>query len=56
MNGRSYRLSQMPDKRWELSRLVSIDATAGVSVGQYGSRGDASKALKVLAYAPEPRW
>jgi hypothetical protein len=52
-NGRAYRLAPNKHKRWELFRIDTVDDT-GVSMGTYGSRGDASKALTKLAYEPEP--
>lgn len=54
-NGRAYRLSPTKDKRWDLFRIQAAE-DAGLLIGTYGSRGDASKALVKLAYEPEPRW
>ena len=54
-NGRAYRLSPAKDKRWDLFRIGTVN-DLGKPVGNYNSRGDASKALANLAYAPEPRW
>jgi len=56
MNGRIYRLLCTKDKRFELCRVQSIDEAKGTMVGIYLTRGDASKALKQVAYQPEPRW
>ena len=55
MNGRAYRLSPTPDKKWALHRIDNAE-DEGVSIGKYATRGDATKALKELAYKPEPRW
>lgn len=54
-NGRSFRISQGKDRRWSLFRIASAD-DPGKLVGVYGGRGDANKALKLIAYEPEPRW
>lgn len=54
-NGRSFRISQGRDKRWSLFRIANVDEP-GKLVGVYGGRGDANKALKQIAYEPEPRW
>lgn len=55
MNGRAYRLAQARDKRWTVHRIMGVD-DPGAMVGTYGNRGDVTKALKELAYKPEPRW
>jgi len=55
INGRAYRLSPAPDKRWTLFRIEAA-SDAGARIGVYGTRGDVSKALSKLAYEPEPRW
>lgn len=54
-NGRAFRLTPTKLKQWDLHRIASLD-DAGKIVGTYGSRGDATKALKLVAYEPEPRW
>jgi hypothetical protein len=54
-NGRSFRISQGKDKRWSLFRIANVEES-GKLVGVYGGRGDANKALKQIAYEPEPRW
>lgn len=54
-NGRAYRLAPTKDKRLDLWRIKDA-ADKGALVGTYRTRGDAVKALKVLAYQPEPRW
>lgn len=55
INGRAYRLSPTPDKRWRLQRIERVE-DVGAQIGVYGSRGDVTKALAKLAYEPEPRW
>lgn len=56
-NGRTYRLSLTKDKRWNLHRVASVsDDEKGALVGTYGGRADASKAIAIAAYQPEPRW
>ncbi|WP_454718833.1 hypothetical protein [Caulobacter segnis] len=54
VNGRAYRLSPTPQKRWALFRIQAVD-DSGVRIGIYGTRGDANKALAAMAYEPEPR-
>jgi hypothetical protein len=54
-NGRTFRIAQGKDKRWSLFRITGAD-DSGKLVGVYGGRGDANKALKQIAYEPEPRW
>lgn len=51
-NGRTYRLSQDQDKRWELSRIKDL-GDAGYIIGTYSSRTDANKVLAKVAYEPE---
>jgi hypothetical protein len=53
MNGRVYRLSARADRTWAVHRIAAID-DAGTLVGTYGQRRDATKALAVVAYEPEP--
>lgn len=55
MNGRSFRISQGKDRRWSLFRIANAD-DAGKLIGVYAGRSDANKALKQIAYEPEPRW
>ena len=43
-NGRAYRLSPTKEKRWELFRIERVGDT-GASLGIYGTRTDANKAL-----------
>jgi hypothetical protein len=53
MNGRAYRLAPTTDRRWELHQVQSHDDPAGVLIGNYRQRGDATKALATVAYRPE---
>jgi len=56
-NGRTYRLSPTPNKMWRLFRVKSVsDDEMGVEVGNYQARGNATKAVKQMAYQPEPKW
>jgi hypothetical protein len=52
INGRSYRLSPTPDKRWDLHRIATID-DKGILVGRYAQRRDVTKILAQVAYQPE---
>lgn len=52
-NGRAFRIIQGNDKRWTLYRVEEID-DKGELLGTYQARGDANKARKKIAYAPEP--
>jgi hypothetical protein len=57
INGRTYRLSPTPDKKWSLSRVNSVaESEEGVLIGKYQGRGDATKIIKQIAYQPELRW
>jgi hypothetical protein len=57
VNGRTYRLSPTKDKMWNLYRVNSISDGGGAPVlGKYQRRGDATKAIRTIAYQPEPRW
>jgi hypothetical protein len=56
INGRTYRLSPTKDKMWNLHRKQSMTDSDGALVGRYRARGDATKALKQIAYQPEPKW
>lgn len=56
-NGRTYRLSPTPEKRWRLDRVQSVAGEEqGEEIGTYRVRGDATKIVAELAYQPEPRW
>lgn len=55
-NGRTYRLSPTKDKMWHLHRVKTVSSNeAGMLMGIYRARGEASKAVAVMAYQPEPR-
>lgn len=54
-NGRLYRLSETADKRVDQHRLESLDVAEGKIIGRYLKRGDATKAVALVAYQPEPR-
>ncbi len=42
---------------WDLYRVNSTsDDENGALLGKYRARGDATKAVKEMAYKPEPRW
>jgi len=53
INGRLYRINQGADKRWVLTRVKSVSDEDGDVLGTYKGRGDATKALKEIAYRPE---
>lgn len=53
-NGRGYRLERRKDGRQDMFRSDGVD-DRGFLVGTYGTRADASKAVKVLAYQPDAR-
>jgi len=56
MNARTYRLSPTADKKWSLDRVTSVsDDEKGSTIGRYQGRGDATKALSLVAYQPEFR-
>ena len=55
INGRSYRLEPLANKQWRLQRIAFPEDQKGIVLGVYGSRREATKALKQLAYRPEPR-
>lgn len=56
-NGRAFRLTQTPDKRWEMHRISGLSAEEkGRLIGRYGGRGDATKAVAQIAYLPEARF
>jgi hypothetical protein len=54
-NGRAFRVERAKDKRWNLYR-VSTHEDAGVLLGTYQGRREASKTLEKIAYEPEPQW
>src|SRR5262249_24403417 len=54
-NGRAYRIEPTKERRWRLFRLPHSDGE-GFALGTYQNRGEANKALKAIAYEPEPRW
>lgn len=56
VNARLYRLEPQPDKRWQLLRVDALEHAGGEFIGTYGGRGDATKAVREMAYKPEPRW
>lgn len=57
INGRTFRLKPSLHNRWQLSRVKDVsDHETADALGTYGGRADATKALKQLAYQPEPRW
>jgi hypothetical protein len=53
-NGRAFRIALGKDKRWTLYRIEEI-GDKGELLGTCQGRGDANKALKKIAYAPEPQ-
>jgi hypothetical protein len=53
-NGRAFRIVRGKDKRWKLYRISTLN-DAGQLLGTYQGRGDANKALNLIAYQPEPR-
>ncbi|MEY9098008.1 hypothetical protein ABIA24_000917 [Sinorhizobium fredii] len=56
-NGRVFRLTPTPDKRWEMHRIIELSAEEkGKLIGRYGGRGDATKAVAEIAYLPEARF
>lgn len=58
-NGRTYRLTPTPEKRWRLDRVQSVSDDGegeGEEVGTYRARGEATKVVAQVAYQPEPRW
>ncbi len=57
VNGRTYRASPTKDKKWNVYRVQSTsDEEEAPVIGTYRGRGDAMKAIKEMAYKPEPRW
>lgn len=56
-NGRAFRLTPTPDKRWEMHRIGKLSAEEkGKLIGRYGGRGDATKAVAQIAFLPESRY
>jgi hypothetical protein len=55
-NGRLFKLLQNKDKRWRLSRIQMLTDENGIILGTYRGRGEATKAVKQIAYQPEPRY
>ena len=51
-NGRAYRLAPMPDGLLELYRIQTAE-DAGVYVGRYRRRTDATAAVATVAFAPD---
>lgn len=57
VNARTFRLVPTANKRWSLCRVKAVDdAESADTLGSYGGRSDATKAVKQMAYQPEPRW
>lgn len=52
VNGRAYRLTPMEDGMWELYRIEGTDH-AGIYVGRYRQRRDATTAVNKVAYGPD---
>jgi len=52
LNGRGYRLSPLVDGSFEVSRINQPD-DKGTPVGRYKRRGDATKALTVIAFSDD---
>lgn len=50
VNGRAFRLTKASDGRHELERIASHESKEGVLIGRYGRRGDATAAIKDVAY------
>lgn len=55
-NGRTYRLSRTSEKSMSLHRIKTLEDTEGLLIGNYRTRGDATKVISEAAYQPEPRW
>lgn len=53
MNGRVFRLTRAVDGKQELDRMATHDAERGVLIGRYASRGDATSAVREIAYKPD---
>lgn len=54
-NGRAFRTQRANDKRWNLYRITNLE-DAGILLGTYLGRREASTALEKIAYEPEPHW
>ncbi len=55
-NGRTYRLSPASDRMSNLYRVNAVsDEEKGILLGKYQHRGDATKAITLIAYQPEPK-
>ncbi|MBP2443442.1 hypothetical protein [Rhizobium leguminosarum] len=55
-NGRTYRLTPIKDKRWNLHRVDGLfSQESGNLVGTYGGKGDATKVVAKIAYDTEWR-
>ena len=52
MNGHLFRLTTTTDKRIELYRSEGLQAGKGALLGRYLKRGDATKAVAMIAYQP----
>jgi hypothetical protein len=52
---RAFRTARTKDNRWNLYRIAALE-DAGVLLGTYQGRREASKALEKIAYEPEPQW
>lgn len=52
-SGRLFRLSPRDDKFLDLFRVEEIDTGEGHLLGRHMKRGDASKAVALIAYQPE---
>ncbi|KRB86928.1 hypothetical protein ASE00_07410 [Sphingomonas sp. Root710] len=50
VSGRLFRLSPGPDKRLDLYEVESVEAAGGELMGRYLKRGDATKAVELIAY------
>ncbi|NII58332.1 hypothetical protein [Sphingomonas aerolata] len=53
VNGRLFRLTITTDKRVELYQSEGLEAGRGALLGRYLKRGDATKAVALIAYQPE---
>jgi len=53
MNGRVFRLDKAVDGRYELVRVPSHNEQEGIVAGRYARRGDATAAVKEMAYRPD---
>ena len=54
INGRTYRLSPMPDKMWTLRRMATVDDEAGLLIGKHRYRREIRKVLAEVGYREEP--